>query len=41
MYGIVTDIIEVKNFHVHVDWNGSTLYDEDHPQDVLVDSAFT
>ena len=27
--GIVSDTIEVTNVHIHVDWNGSTLYDED------------
>ena len=27
--GIVDENVEVDNLHVHVDWNGSTLYDED------------
>ena len=36
--GIVSDSIEVKNVHIHVDWNGSTLYDEDHAQDNKYDS---
>merc|ERR1712127_472185 len=31
--GILSDDIHVDNVHVHVDWNGSTLYDEDHKQD--------
>ena len=39
--GIVSDEIEVKNLHVHVDWNGSTLYDEDHAQDNKYDSAYS
>ena len=30
--GILSDDIHVDNVHVHVDWNGSPLYDEDHPQ---------
>ena len=38
MHGIVSDSIEVKNVHIHVDWNGSTLYDEDHAQDNTYDS---
>ena len=38
--GIVSDAIEVKNLHVHVDWNGATLYDEDHNQDTKYDSAY-
>ena len=28
--GILSDDIHVDNVHVHVDWNGSPLYDEDH-----------
>ena len=28
--GVVSDTMEVTNVHIHVDWNGSTLYDEDH-----------
>ena len=31
--GIVDDEMEITNVHIHVDWNGSTLYDEDHKQD--------
>ena len=27
--GIVSEFMEVEDLHVHVDWNGSTLYDED------------
>ena len=38
LHGIVSDSIEVKNVHIHVDWNGSTLYDEDHAQDNTYDS---
>mmetsp|Transcript_10959 Transcript_10959/g.18327 ORF Transcript_10959/g.18327 Transcript_10959/m.18327 type:complete len:176 (-) Transcript_10959:151-678(-) len=40
LVGIVSDTIEVTNFHVHVDWNDSTLYDEDHPQDNTYDSTY-
>ena len=28
--GILSDDIHVDNVHIHVDWNGSPLYDEDH-----------
>ena len=27
--GIVSEFMEVEDLHVHVNWNGSTLYDED------------
>lgn len=38
--GTVTDQIEITNVHVHVDWNGATLYDEDHAQDNMYDSSY-
>ena len=38
VHGIVSDTIQVKNVHIHVDWNGSTLYDEDNAQDNTYDS---
>ena len=38
--GIVSETIEVTNVHIHVDWNGSTLYDEDHAQDNTYDSSY-
>ena len=38
IHGIVKDSIDVKNVHVHCDWNGSTLYDEDNAQDNTYDS---
>ena len=38
LHGIVSDSIEVKNVHIHCDWNGSTLYDEDHAQDNTYDA---
>ena len=38
--GVVTSSIEVENVHVHVDWNGSPLYDEDHPGKTPFDSTF-
>ena len=33
LVGIVSDPIEVKNVHIHVDWNKTPLYDEDNKQD--------
>ena len=38
--GIVSDTIEVTNVHIHVDWNGSTLYDQDFSQDNKYDSSY-
>ena len=38
--GIVSDTITVTNVHVHVDWNGSTLWDEDHKQNNKYDSDY-
>ena len=38
--GIVSAPIEVTNVHVHVDWNGSTLYDQDLKQDNKYDSSY-
>ena len=38
--GIVSDEIIVDNLHIHVDWNGSTLYDEDHNQHNTYDSSY-
>lgn len=38
--GIVSDEIDVTDLHVHVDWNGATLYDEDHKQDNIYDSSY-
>ena len=29
--GIVSQEIEITNMHIHVDWNGSSLYDQDMP----------
>ena len=34
------DEIEVTNIHVHVDWNGATLYDQDLKQDNKYDSSY-
>jgi hypothetical protein len=39
--GIVSETVEVTNVHIHVDWNGSTLYDEDHSQDNTYDSSYS
>ena len=33
LHGIVSDALDTKNVHVHVDWNGSTLYDQDYAND--------
>ena len=30
--GIISDHMSISNVHVHVDWNGTPLYDEDHAQ---------
>ena len=38
--GILGDHMEVKNVHVHVDWNGTPLYDEDHNQDNQYDDTY-
>ena len=38
--GIVSDAITVTNLHIHVDWNGATLYDEDHAQNNTYDSSY-
>ena len=38
--GIVSAQMEVTNVHVHVDWNGATLYDEDHAQDNMYTSSY-
>ena len=38
--GIVTDPITVKNVHVHVDWNSSPLYDEDHDVEKTYDADY-
>eukprot|EP00355_Strombidium_rassoulzadegani_P004938 CAMPEP_0168613368 /NCGR_PEP_ID=MMETSP0449_2-20121227/3414_1 /TAXON_ID=1082188 /ORGANISM="Strombidium rassoulzadegani, Strain ras09" /LENGTH=169 /DNA_ID=CAMNT_0008653997 /DNA_START=54 /DNA_END=563 /DNA_ORIENTATION=- len=40
LQGIVTDNLHLTNLHVHVIWNDSPLYDEDHPQDATFDSSF-
>ena len=39
--GIVSDEIDVTDLHVHVNWNGATLYDEDHPQNNIYDSSYS
>ena len=38
--GSVDDTITVTNVHIHVDWNQSTLYDEDHAQNNQYDSTY-
>ena len=38
--GTVSDTIEITDVHVHVDWNGATLYDEDHKQDNTYDASY-
>ena len=39
--GIISEHMDIKNIHVHVDWNGTPLYDEDHPQDNSYDDAYS
>ena len=41
LVGIVSDTITVTNVHVHVDWNKSTLWDEDHKQNNTYDSDYS
>lgn len=36
--GIVNKKVTFKNVHIHVDWNSSPLYDEDHEMDQSYDS---
>ena len=38
--GIVTEPITVKNIHIHVDWNSSPLYDEDHDVEKTYDADY-
>ena len=33
LWGTVSDTMEVTNVHIHVIWNGATLYDQDIPGD--------
>jgi len=33
--------MEVTNIHIHVDWNGIPLYDEDFKQDNTYDSTYS
>ena len=39
--GLVDEGIDFNNVHVHVDWNGSTLYDEDHPMTNHYDTTYS
>ena len=32
LVGALSDDITLSNVHVHADWNGTPLYDEDHPE---------
>ena len=41
MAGVVSEKLEIKNVHVHVDWNSAPLYDEDHFQDNSYDSDYS
>ena len=38
--GIIGDHMKISNIHVHVDWNGTPLYDEDHNQDNEYDDTY-
>ena len=39
--GIFGDSGTLKNIHIHVDWNGTPLYDEDHEQTTDIGDEFT
>lgn len=39
--GIVSDPVTIENIHVHVDWNSTPLYDEDHKNELKVDSELS
>ena len=39
--GIVSDPVTIENIHVHVDWNSTPLYDEDHKKELKFDSELT
>ena len=32
LVGALSDDITLSNLHIHADWNGAPLYDEDHPE---------
>ena len=38
--GIFGDQGTLKNIHIHVDWNGTPLYDEDHNQSTAIGDEF-
>ena len=38
--GILADHMTISNVHVHVDWNGTPLYDEDHTQTNEYDDTY-
>ena len=38
--GILADHMTISNVHVHVDWNGTPLYDEDHAQTNEYDDTY-
>ena len=38
--GIFGDQGTLKNIHIHVDWNGTPLYDEDHNQSTAIGDDF-
>ena len=40
LVGGVSDTVTVENFHVHVDWNTSPLYDEDDEDGTTYDSDY-
>jgi len=39
--GILSDKIHMDNMHIHVDWNGTPLYDEDHAVGADFEDVFT
>ena len=38
--GVFGDSGTLKNIHIHVDWNGTPLYDEDHKQSTAIGDEF-
>ena len=39
--GVLSDDIDLSNVHIHVDWNGTPLYDEDHKGDQHFSDSLT
>lgn len=41
LVGALSDAINLSNVHIHVDWNGVSLYDEDHKGEQEFDDVLT